>query len=87
MNKSKQEAKLIRSYLKKGCPSLKVKMGTGTAYCWIDVEGSEEFGYLNQNESLALFEMGVIDNRLIGTKQYSISPEHKRYLLKLWGLN
>lgn len=80
---SNKAVKAIRQYIKRAIPTVGVRQ-EGT---WIDILGSDDdFGYLTESESLGLFELGIIDKRLIGTKQYSIDDNQRKYLLKLWGL-
>ena len=53
---------------------------------WIDLSNrSQEFGYLTQQNMLALIELGIADKRYINEKQWLISPDNQKFILKLLG--
>ena len=49
-----QQIGIIRKALKKLCPTLSVRRGSGTAYGWIDILGSGEFHYFTEKEKQVL---------------------------------
>ena len=73
-----QEIGAIRTALKRLCPSLSVRRGTGTAYSWIEVSGSGEFGDFTTEEKIALEKFGLN----YGSNFSVISPENRDYYVK-----
>ena len=69
------EIGVIREALKGLCPTLSVRRGTGTAYTWIDIQGSEEFGKFTEGERRALEGFGLA----AGGNLALISPEDREY--------
>ena len=66
----------IRKALKKLCPTLSVRRGSGTAYGWIDVWGSgDEFRNFTDEEKRALEKFGLN----YGGNCAVISPEDRKY--------
>jgi len=72
------EIKLIRKALKRLAPTLKVRRGKGTAYSWIEVKGSKEFGEFTEQEKKALEELGLN----YGGNCALISPENRRFYVE-----
>jgi hypothetical protein len=70
-----REIGVIREALKRLCPTLSVRRGTGTAYTWIDIRGSEEFGKFTEGERRALEGFGLA----AGGNLALISPEDREY--------
>jgi hypothetical protein len=64
--------------LKKICPTLSVRRGSGTAYGWIDVSGSGEFGNFTDEEKKALDKFGLN----YGANFAVISPENRKYYVE-----
>ena len=50
----KEDTKIIRKALKKVCPTLSIRMARGTAYGWIDIQGSKPFGAFTDQEKKTL---------------------------------
>ena len=50
----KEDTKIIRKALKKVCPTLSIRMARGTAYGWIDIQGSKEYGAFTEKEKKTL---------------------------------
>lgn len=75
---AKEEITLIRSRLKRLCPSLSVRNGKGTAWGWVDIRGSaDEFGHFTPAEKLALNSVGLS----FGGNFAVISPDDREYWL------
>ena len=69
----------IRTALKKMCPTLSVKRGSGTAYGWIEISGSkDEFHNFTDEERKALGEFGLN----AGGNFTVISPEDRKYYVE-----
>ena len=71
-----QQIGIIRKALKKLCPTLSVRRGSGTAYGWIDILGSgDEFHNFTEKEKQArdIFGLGY------GMNASVISPEDRKY--------
>jgi len=69
----------IRKALKKLCPTLSVKRGSGTAYGWIEISGSkDEFHNFTENEVKAIKEFGISP----GGNFAVISPEDRKYYVE-----
>ena len=50
----KEEISTIRKAIKNRCKTLSVRMGKGTAYGWIEISGSLEFGNFSEAEKIML---------------------------------
>jgi len=72
------EIKLIRKALKRLCPTLRVKRGRGTAYSWIEILGSKEFGEFTEEEKKALEKFGL----RYGANCALISPDNRRFYVE-----
>jgi len=72
------QIKTIRNALKKLCSTLSVRRGTGTAYSWIEVSGSLEFGEFTQEEKAALEKFGLN----YGLNFSVISPENRDHYVE-----
>ena len=71
-----QQIGVIRKALKKLCPTLSVRRGSGTAYGWIDILGSgDEFHNFTNEEKKALDKFGLG----YGMNAAVISPEDRKY--------
>jgi hypothetical protein len=68
----------IRKALKKLCPTLSVRRGRGTAYGWIEISGSKEFGNFTEQEKRALDKFGLN----YGSNFSVISPEDRKYYVE-----
>jgi len=69
----------IRKALKKLCPTLSVKRGSGTAYGWVEVWGSrDEFRNFTNDERKALEEFGIN----AGGNCAVISPEDRKFYVE-----
>jgi len=64
--------------LKKLAPTLSVRRGRGTAYAWIDIRGSGEFGEFTEEERKALEKFGLSYCR----NHTNISPDERRYYVE-----
>jgi len=74
-----QQIGAIRKALKKLCPTLSVRRGSGTAYGWIDVWGSgDEFRNFTDEEKQALEKFGLG----YGGNCAVIAPESREYYVK-----
>ena len=62
MNTNEATAR-IRTELKRLCPTLSVRHGTGTAYCWVHIRGSGEGHGFNPTEFSALAAVGLSPGR------------------------
>lgn len=78
---TKEKAARIRKALKtrSALKRISVKMGTGTARCWIDIAGSAGFERFTAEEANGLREAGLPVTR----NAYSIAPESIDYTLQL----
>lgn len=65
----------IRKVLKAKCPKLSVTRARGTAYGWIDISGSGEFGEFTDKEREVLKSLGLQP----GGNFCVISPEERGY--------
>jgi len=70
-----EQIKTIRKALKQLCPSLSVRRDRGTAYGWIVISGSLEFGEFTESEKKALERFGLN----YGGNCALISPDNRRY--------
>lgn len=68
----------IRKALKSLCPTLSVRRGRGTAYSWIEIWGSGEFGEFTKEEKQALEKFGLN----YGGNCAVISPEDRKYYVE-----
>lgn len=50
---------IIRRELKRLCPTLSVRHGRGTSYCWVEISGSGPGGMFNPTEFSALAAVGL----------------------------
>ena len=73
-----EEIKLIRKALKKLAKSLSVRRGRGTAYGWIEIWGSLEFGEFTEEEREALERFGIP----AGGNCAVISPDDRRWAVE-----
>ena len=73
-----KQIKTIRRALKSLCPTLSVRRGRGTAYSWIDIWGSGEFGEFTDQERKALEKFGLN----YGGNCALISPESRNYYVE-----
>ena len=73
-----QKIGTIRAALKRLCPTLSVRRGTGTAYSWIEVSGSGEFGNFTSEEKVALEKFGLN----YGSNFSVISPENRDHYVE-----
>ena len=73
-----QQIGVIRKALKKLCPTLSVRRGSGTAYGWIDILGSGEFNNFTDQEKQALDKFGLG----YGMNAAVISPEAMKYYVE-----
>ena len=79
MSARKQAAK-IRKIIKARCPTLSVRMDTGTAGEWININGSkDEFGKFTKKEKTCLETFGIKTGLGGGT---TIMPGEKSYFIK-----
>lgn len=69
---------VIRKALKELCPTLSVKRGRGTAYGWIEISGSKEFGNFTEKEKQALDKFGLN----YGSNFSVISPENREHYVE-----
>ena len=69
---------MIRKAMKKDCKTLSIRNSTGTAYGWIDISGSGEFGRFTEEEIqyLESIELGY------GANFANISPDSRDYWLR-----
>jgi hypothetical protein len=72
------EIEIIRKALKTLCPTLSVRRDRGTAYNWIVIKGSQQFGYFTKEEKQALEKFGL----RYGANSAGISPENRRYYVE-----
>jgi hypothetical protein len=70
-----KKIKIIRKALKSLCKTLSVKRGGGTAYPWVEISGSLEFGEFTEEEKRALEVFGLN----YGGNLALISPENRDY--------
>jgi len=70
-----QQIAAIRKALKELCPTLSVRRGSGTAYSWIEISGSKEYGEFTGEEKRALEKFGLS----YGGNLAVISPEDRSY--------
>ena len=76
----KSETAKIRKIIKSKCPTVSVKMGTGTARSWIELQGSQDtFGRFTPTEKKCLRSFGI-DTGLGGGAD--IMPAEKSYFIK-----
>lgn len=69
---------IIRKALKSLGPTLSVRRGKGTAYAWIEIWGSGEFGEFTKEEKQALEKFGLN----YGGNCAVISPEDRKYYVE-----
>ncbi len=55
----KEATKTIRKALKKICKTLSVCQGRGTAYSYVEISGSGEYGNFTETEKNALRSVGI----------------------------
>lgn len=72
------EIGVVRKALKTLCPTLSVRKGTGTAYSWIEIGGSGEFGNFTEQERQALEKFGLG----YGANSTGISGEDRRHYVE-----
>jgi hypothetical protein len=78
---SLEQIALARKLIKSKCKTLSVRNGRGTAWGWIDIEGSEnEFGEFTIEEKKALEELGL----RFSLNCAVISTENREYYLRKW---
>lgn len=72
---AREQIKIIRNWLKKKAPTLSVRMARGTAWGWVDIRGSGEYGNFTEKERAVLKEAGLRP----GGNFAVISPEDRKY--------
>ncbi len=75
MSDAKEDIKIIRKALKKRCPTLSVRNGRGTAWGWVEISGSGEYGNFTEVERKVLCDVGLTP----GGNFAVISPESREY--------
>ena len=74
-----QQIDLIRRAVKKLCPTLSVRRGSGTAYSWIEISGSkDQFHNFTDKENQALKDFGMSP----GGNFADISPEDRKFYVE-----
>ena len=74
-----QQIDLIRKAVKKLCPTLSVRRGSGTAYSWIEISGSkDQFHNFTDEENQALKDFGLSP----GGNFADISPEDRKFYVE-----
>ena len=74
-----QQIDLIRRAVKKLCPTLSVRRGSGTAYSWIEISGSkDQFHNFTDEENKALKDFGMTP----GGNFADISPEDRKFYVE-----
>ena len=73
-----KQIKTIRKALKGLCPTLSVRRGRGTAYSWIDIWGSGEFGEFTDQEKAALEKFGLN----YGGNCAVIGPDNRKFYVE-----
>jgi len=77
---SKKETAKIRRIIKSECPTVSVKMGSGTARGLVDIQGSQDkFGRFTPTEKRCLRSFNI-ETGLGGGAQ--IMPDEKPYFIK-----
>jgi len=72
--------KLIRDYVKKTCPTVKVRKGRGTAGEWLDITGSKDkYGAFTEEEKRQLKSLGI---DVAKSNLYTMNHEDKLRFLK-----
>ena len=72
------EIQVIRKMLKSIAPTISVRRDRGTAYGWIVISGSLQFGEFTEQEKKALETLGLS----YGANYAVISPESRRYYVE-----
>jgi len=76
----KAETAKIRKIIKSECPTVSVKMGTGTARQWIEINGSQDtFGRFTPTEKRCLRSFGIETGLGGGT---NIMPDEKTFFIR-----
>ena len=74
-----QQIDLIRRAVKKLCPTLSVRRGSGSAYSWIEISGSkDQFHNFTDEENKALKDFGMTP----GGNFADISPEDRKFYVE-----
>ena len=77
-----EQIKLIRKLIKAKVKTVSVRNETGTAWGWIAINGSADYGNFTDKEEKALREnFGLITGK---SNCYLINPEDRIYYIKKW---
>ena len=80
MVSARKQAAKIRKIIKGRCPTLSVRMDTGTARNWINIDGSkDEFGRFTKKEKVCLKTFGIETGLGGGT---TLMPDEKEFFIK-----
>jgi len=77
---SKAQIALIRKIIKGLCPTLHVRNDRGTAWGWVKISGSGEWGEFNEHEREVLESLGLRP----GWNSCGIPPEDRMFWLVKW---
>lgn len=76
----KAQVAVIRQIVKGKCPTLHVRNGRGTAWGWVEISGSLEYGHFTEAEKRALESLGLS----YGLNFAVISPEDRAWQIEHW---
>ena len=78
---AKEQVKLIRKIIKSKVKTVSVKMGTGTAWGWVEIWGSGPYSRFTETEQAALKTLEIDAGC---SNCYVISPEDRKSYLLGW---
>ena len=75
---SKRQVTLIRRIIKKKCPTVSVRMGTGTAYGWADITSRDIGARFTDKEKRCLRNIGLRP----GSNYEAIAPDKQKKFIE-----
>lgn len=82
MRDAKTEVSKIRKIIKSKCPTVSVRMATGTSYGWVYIRGSEgKFNHFSATEKKCLKAFNL-ETGILGNSEVDIMPDERAYFIK-----
>lgn len=82
MRDAKAEISKIRKLIKSRCPTVSVRMATGTSYGWVYIRGSEgKFDHFSASEKKCLKGFNI-ETGILGSSEVDIMPDERKYFIE-----